>query len=139
MPFEAIDPPQNNSLAGHRKIAVIGAGISGMGAAHMLGDDHQVTLFESCPRLGGHARTKMAGKNGDQPVDTGFIVFNYANYPNLAALFKELDVPVVKSNMSFGASIDHDRDAVLVDRDELIAWREANPTEWHANEHLTLP
>ena len=51
----------------------------------------------------------MAGKNGDQPVDTGFIVFNYANYPHLAALFKELDVPVVKSNMSFGASIDGGR------------------------------
>ncbi|KIN75214.1 Dehydrogenase [Sulfitobacter noctilucae] len=51
----------------------------------------------------------MAGKRGDQPVDTGFIVFNYANYPHLAALFAELDVPVVKSNMSFGASIDGGR------------------------------
>ena len=124
MPFEAIDPPQNTSLAGHRKIAVIGAGISGMGAAHMLGDDHQVTLFESCPRLGGHARTKMAGKNGDQPVDTGFIVFNYANYPNLAALFKELDVPVVKSNMSFGASIDGGRlEYGLMTLDSIFAQR----------------
>jgi len=92
-----------------RRIAVIGAGITGMGAAHMLSDTHQVTLFEAGTRLGGHARTVMAGKNGDQPVDTGFIVFNYANYPHLAALFKELDVPVVKSNMSFGASIDGGR------------------------------
>ena len=124
MPFEAIDPPQNHSLAGHRKIAVIGAGIAGMGAAHMLGDDHQVTLFESCPRLGGHARTKMAGKNGDQPVDTGFIVFNYANYPNLAALFKELDVPVIKSNMSFGASIDGGRlEYGLMTLDSIFAQR----------------
>ncbi|MGB5865879.1 MAG: FAD-dependent oxidoreductase [Sulfitobacter sp.] len=92
-----------------RRIAVIGAGISGMGAAHMLASDNHVTLFESGTRLGGHARTVIAGKNGDQPVDTGFIVFNYANYPHLAALFAELDVPVVKSNMSFGASFDGGR------------------------------
>lgn len=92
-----------------KKIAVIGAGISGMGAAHLLGDDHRVTLFEAEPRLGGHARTIIAGANGTQPVDTGFIVFNYANYPHLAALFEELEVPVVKSSMSFGASIDGGR------------------------------
>ena len=87
-------------------IAVIGAGISGMGAAHTLSKAHRVTLYESENRLGGHARTVMAGKNGDQPVDTGFIVFNYANYPRLAALFNELDVPIAKSNMSFGVSAD---------------------------------
>jgi len=87
------------------RIAVIGAGISGMGAAYALSDTHDVTLFEAEPRLGGHARTIMAGKHGDQPVDTGFIVFNYANYPNLADLFVRLDVPVVKSRMSFGASV----------------------------------
>ena len=66
-----------------------------MGAAHMLADTHHVTLFEAEPRLGGHARTIVAGKNGDQPVDTGFIVFNYANYPHLARPFAELDVPVI--------------------------------------------
>jgi predicted NAD/FAD-binding protein len=76
-----------------------------MGAAYELGGSHDVTLFEVEPRLGGHARTIMAGKTGEQPVDTGFIVFNYANYPNLARVFAELDVPVVKSNMSFGASV----------------------------------
>ena len=75
-----------------------------MGAAHALAKDHRVVLFEAENRLGGHARTKMAGRNGDQVVDTGFIVFNYANYPNLTALFDHLNVPVVKSNMSFGAS-----------------------------------
>jgi predicted NAD/FAD-binding protein len=99
MPFEA-------RAAAPRKIAVIGAGISGMGAAHMLGDDHAVTLFEAEPRLGGHARTLIAGRRGDQPVDTGFIVFNYANYPQMAKLFDRLDVPVTKSNMSFSASLD---------------------------------
>lgn len=102
MPFE-------NSAMARPRIAVIGAGISGMGAAHMLAPDHHVTLFEAQPRLGGHARTIIAGKNGDQPVDTGFIVFNYANYPHLARLFEQLDVPVTPSNMSFGASIDGGR------------------------------
>ncbi|MDR9485240.1 MAG: FAD-dependent oxidoreductase, partial [Sediminimonas sp.] len=97
MPFEAAPRV-------HGKVAVIGAGISGMGAAHLLAGDHHVTLFEAEPRLGGHARTIVAGKNRDQPVDTGFIVFNYANYPHMAELFGRLDVPVVKSNMSFGAS-----------------------------------
>lgn len=76
-----------------------------MGAAYRLGGAHRVTVFESEPRLGGHARTIIAGKRGDQPVDTGFLVFNYANYPLMGALFEELSVPVVKSNMSFGASI----------------------------------
>jgi predicted NAD/FAD-binding protein len=98
MPFEA-------RAVAPRNIAVIGAGISGMGAAHILGDDHRVTLFEAEPRLGGHARTLIAGKRGDQPVDTGFIVFNYANYPHMAKLFAALDVPVTKSDMSFAASL----------------------------------
>ena len=88
-----------------RRIAVVGAGISGLGAAHMLSPAHQVVLFEAEGRLGGHARTKIAGRRGDQPVDTGFIVFNQVNYPNLVRLFEELGVPVAESRMSFGASI----------------------------------
>ena len=123
MPFEA-------GAGAPKRIAVIGAGITGMGAAFMLGDGNHVTLFEAEPRLGGHARTVMAGKHGDQPVDTGFIVFNYANYPHLAALFDRLDVPVVESNMSFGASIGggrleyglHSLDALFAQRRNL-----ANP------------
>ncbi|NVO25811.1 FAD-dependent oxidoreductase [Donghicola sp. C2-DW-16] len=98
MPFEQTSPVG-------RKIAVIGGGISGMGAAYELANDHHVVLFEEENRLGGHARTRMAGKNGDQPVDTGFIVFNHVNYPNMVRLFEKLDVPTVKSDMSFGASI----------------------------------
>lgn len=89
-----------------RKIAIIGGGISGLSAAYYLSARHDVTLYEAAPRLGGHARTVLAGKNGDQPVDTGFIVFNYATYPYLTRLFRELDVPVIKSEMSFCASID---------------------------------
>ncbi|WP_323766120.1 NAD(P)/FAD-dependent oxidoreductase [Marinovum sp.] len=88
-----------------RRIAVIGGGISGMGAAHFLADAADVTLYEAGPRLGGHARTVLAGQSGTQPVDTGFIVFNYANYPRLAELFAHLDVPVTQSNMSFAASL----------------------------------
>ena len=92
-----------------RKIAVVGGGISGLATAYMLAENHDVTLFEAEPHLGGHARTVVAGLNGDQPVDTGFIVFNYANYPHLTSMFRDLDVPVEKSDMSFGATIDDGR------------------------------
>ena len=92
-----------------KKIAIVGGGISGLSAAYHLSTTHDVTVFEAAPRLGGHARTVLAGKNGDQPVDTGFIVFNYATYPYLTRLFQDLDVPVTKSEMSFGASIDNGR------------------------------
>ena len=98
MPFEAAQTPR-------RRIAVIGGGISGLGAAHMLSPDHDVTLIEAEPRLGGHARTIHCGPDGSQPVDTGFIVFNHVNYPHLVDLFDRLDVPIAKSNMSFGASL----------------------------------
>ena len=97
-----------NMLASHpgsRKIAIIGGGISGMAAAYALSKNKRITLFEDSYRLGGHARTVLAGKSGSQPVDMGFIVFNYANYPLLTSLFDDLSVPVVKSNMSFGASV----------------------------------
>ncbi|MCE6951127.1 FAD-dependent oxidoreductase [Cereibacter sphaeroides] len=98
MPFET-------SEFARRRVAVIGGGVSGMAAAHLLARDHTVVLFEAESRLGGHARTVMAGKRGDQPVDTGFIVFNKVNYPHLTRLFDELQVPVVESDMSFGASV----------------------------------
>jgi len=92
-----------------RRIAVIGAGVSGLAAAHLLSPGNRITVFEAANRLGGHARTVMAGLRGDRPVDTGFIVFNYANYPHLTRLFADLDVPVRKSDMSFGATIDGGR------------------------------
>ena len=98
MPFERLGPDP-------RRVAVIGGGISGMAAAHLLARDHAVVLYEAEARLGGHARTVLAGKRGDQPVDTGFIVFNRVNYPNMVDLFARLEVPMVPSNMSFAASI----------------------------------
>ncbi|MBC7738226.1 MAG: FAD-dependent oxidoreductase [Candidatus Saccharibacteria bacterium] len=116
MPFET------RSLA--RRIAVIGGGISGMAAAHLLAKDNMVVLYEAEPRLGGHARTVLAGRRGDQPVDTGFIVFNKVNYPNLVALFDRLQVPVVESNMGFGASIQGGRlEYALASLDTVFAQR----------------
>jgi uncharacterized protein len=98
MPFETVN-------AGPRRIAVIGGGISGMAAAHLLAPSASVVLFEAETRLGGHARTVLAGKRGDQPVDTGFIVFNRVNYPHLVKLFEDLQVPIADSSMTFGASL----------------------------------
>ena len=107
-----------------RRIAIIGGGISGLAAAWLLSRRDAVTLYEAEPRLGGHARTVVAGKRGDQPVDTGFIVFNYANYPHLTRLFQDLDVPVAKSDMSFGASVDGGRiEYGLASLDALLAQR----------------
>lgn len=102
MPFELL-PTQ------FRRIAVIGGGIAGMAATHLLSGSARVVLFEAAHRLGGHARTVVAGKRGDQPVDTGFIVFNKVNYPHLCGLFDSLSVPITESDMSFGASIDGGR------------------------------
>lgn len=102
MPFES-------TATAPKRIAVIGAGIAGLAAAHLLANRHHVTLFEAEKRLGGHARTVLAGRNGDQPVDTGFIVFNNVNYRNLVQLFRDLDVPIAPSNMSFGASFEGGR------------------------------
>jgi predicted NAD/FAD-binding protein len=88
------------------RIAIIGAGISGMGAAYLLGREHEITLYEKEARAGGHSRTVTVDYDGRSiPVDTGFIVFNHLNYPHLSGLFAHLDVPVHKSDMSFAATI----------------------------------
>lgn len=91
------------------RIAVIGAGISGLGAAWALRNVHDVTLFEKRERLGGHANTVTVDYDGKQiAVDTGFIVFNRLNYPNLTALFEHMDVATHRSDMSFGFSLSGD-------------------------------
>ncbi|HVZ69376.1 MAG TPA: FAD-dependent oxidoreductase [Rhizomicrobium sp.] len=88
------------------KIAVIGTGISGLSAAYLLNRSYDVTVYEKERRLGGHSRT-VEVRHGDRTiaVDTGFIVFNEQNYPNLTALFRLLDVPVKKSDMSFALTV----------------------------------
>src|SRR6201995_5671638 len=88
------------------KIAVIGTGISGLGSAYLLNPNHDITVYEKAPRIGGHSRTVTVDYDGRAiPVDTGFIVFNKPNYPNLTGLFAHLGVPVHESDMTFAASI----------------------------------
>jgi len=85
------------------RIAVIGAGISGLSCAWLLGARHDVTLYEAEGRLGGHANTAEAA---GVAVDTGFIVYNEVNYPNLTALFAHLGVPTKPADMSLAVSLD---------------------------------
>jgi len=92
-----------------KKIAIIGAGISGLGAAWALRNVHDITLFEKRSRLGGHANTVDIDYDGTQiAVDTGFIVYNPLNYPNMVSLFDELGVESIESDMSFSFALDGD-------------------------------
>ena len=88
-------------------IAVIGSGIAGLSAAWLLSQFHRVTLYEKDDRPGGHANTvDVLADGAPQPVDTGFIVYNEVNYPNLVALFDHLGVQTQPSDMSFAVSLD---------------------------------
>ncbi len=92
------------------KIAIIGAGVSGLGAAWLLSRDHDVVVYERDARFGGHSCTvDVDTPHGVQPVDMGFIVFNERNYPNLVAMFEHLGVPTENSSMSFAVSLDDGR------------------------------
>ena len=90
------------------RIAIVGAGIAGLGAARLLHrQGHAVTLFEANACLGGHTHTVDVTIDGvTAPVDTGFLVFNDRTYPKLIALFDELGIASVASEMSFSARID---------------------------------
>lgn len=88
------------------KIAVVGAGISGLASAWLLNQRHEVTLFEAGDYIGGHTHTVDVALDGSTfPVDTGFLVFNHRTYPNLTALFRELQIDTVASDMSFAVSM----------------------------------
>ena len=91
------------------KIAVIGSGISGLSASWELAKHHDIDLFEKNNYYGGHANTlKVKPVKGETfYVDTGFIVFNHLNYPNLCNLFNELNVKTYESDMSFSASLEN--------------------------------
>lgn len=99
---------RNHLIDGRRKrVAVIGSGISGLATAWLLRDTHQVTLYEAEPRLGGHTNTVDVTVEGQSfPVDTGFLVFNRRTYPNLCALFEQLGIESLPSDMSFSARIE---------------------------------
>ena len=90
------------------KIAVIGSGISGLSAAHLLSKKYKVDLFEKNDHFGGHSYTVKVHSNSSNKkiyLDLGFIVFNKVNYPNLLNLFKKLQVNYEKSDMSFSVSV----------------------------------
>jgi predicted NAD/FAD-binding protein len=83
------------------KIAIVGSGISGLGAAYLLAPAHDVRLFERDERAGGHANTVL---HDGLALDTGFLVHNTRNYPLLTRLFRELGVATHESEMSFSVS-----------------------------------
>ncbi|ARF60834.1 amine oxidase [Streptomyces violaceoruber] len=89
-------------MAGRRRTAVVGAGVAGLTAAHVLRDAHEVTLYEADDRVGGHAHThELDASDGRvHSVDSGFIVHNRRTYPNLLRLFDELGVATQESEMS---------------------------------------
>lgn len=92
------------------KVAIIGSGISGLSAAWLLRNHYDLTIYEADDRAGGHANTVVVKQDGkDIAVDTGFIVYNERNYPNLTELFKTLGVNTSASEMSFAASLDNGR------------------------------
>lgn len=88
-----------------KRIAVVGSGIAGMTAAHLLARKYQVTLFEAEDRLGGHTATKDVQLKGRSwAIDTGFIVFNDWTYPNFIKLLEQLGVASLATEMSFSVS-----------------------------------
>ena len=96
-----------------KRIAIIGAGISGLGCAYALRQhrDLEITVYEGGDHIGGHSNTvNFTHKIGNQEithgVDTGFLVFNRKTYPRLVRLFEEIQVPIALSEMSFSVSID---------------------------------
>jgi predicted NAD/FAD-binding protein len=90
------------------RIAIVGSGVSGLVAAHLLHRHHEITVFEATGRVGGHVNTvDVSMDGGTWAIDTGFIVYNERNYPNFSRLLTQLDVPTQPSSMSWSVRADH--------------------------------
>ena len=110
--FRRKQPVANSSqkvMQGRKKIAIVGTGCAGLGAAWALKDsDYDVHIFEKGETLGGHTSTKTWHHGEEEvPVDTGFIVMNAATYPNFLRFLKEVGVDTIETEMTFGVSRDH--------------------------------
>jgi predicted NAD/FAD-binding protein len=113
------------------KFAIVGAGISGLAAAHLLAREHEITVFEAGERPGGHANTvRVDTEDATHHVDTGFIVFNDRNYPNFERLIASLRVPWQPSDMSFGVSDGGDFEYSGASPNGLFAKRAHLVTPW---------
>mgnify|MGYP006084873457 FL=1 len=104
---------KNNKANPSQNIAIVGSGIAGLSAAWLLSKKHQVTIYEKAEKLGGHSNTINInyGRNKFEEVpisvDTGFIVYNNKNYPNLTKFFDALDVDSIDSDMSLSISLNN--------------------------------
>ena len=86
-----------------KQLAIIGSGISGIGAAYALRGEFEITIYEKADRLGGHTHTHIVNDpSGPVNIDTGFIVYNTVTYPLLTQFFADLGVETDWSDMSFG-------------------------------------
>ena len=108
-----------------KRIAIVGAGISGLGCAYALRQhpEFEITLYEAGDHIGGHSNTvdftaTIDGKEITHGVDTGFLVFNRKTYPRLVRLFEEIQVPIAPSEMSFSVSIDASKKSELAKKIE---------------------
>jgi hypothetical protein len=102
-------------------VAIIGAGVAGLGAARALAGRADVTLFEAAPELGGHVHTAVVDGT---PVDLGFIVFSRPSYPRFTALLDQLGVRSRETPMAFSVAVD--------DGDDRLEWSSASPRGWFA-------
>lgn len=135
MPFDQNEQAGRSNEPGvmerRPRVAIIGSGISGLSAAWALQQNCEITVFEKAGRIGGHTATVLVdAPEGRIPVDTGFIVFNEPNYPNLTALFERLGVASNATRMNFSVSApDQGMEYASHGLEGLFAWRRnlANP------------
>src|SRR3954454_14621213 len=114
------------------KVAIVGAGVSGLVTAHLLHRQHEVTVFEAAAYAGGHTNTiRVDTEHETHHVDTGFIVFNDRNYPNFERLLDRIGVASQDSSMSFGVSDERgDFEYASVSANGLYAKRAHLVTPW---------